>query len=172
MTRPRIRRPPRSTGALMGFAVLGASALIISVIISAIRSPSSEPAPAPAVSAPDRYPNEWPNPPPSDVATLLGGLGPNTPLVGRWRVRGISAVTNGRIVIDVDRGDIGMRVWVVRKESDPRKPPAETARYALYTAQPRPNADSIDDQASGEVLGALVERIKQTEASAPFPAGM
>jgi hypothetical protein len=106
------------------------------------------------------------------VAALLAGLGPNTPLVGRWRVRGVSPVTDGRIVIDVDRGDVGMRVWIVRRESDPRRPPAQTERYALYSVQPRPAADSIDDEASGEVLRALASRLKSTESSVPIPAGM
>src|SRR5687768_16239787 len=115
-----MRRRSRRTsgGAVFGFAVLGATAMLITIIVSVIRPDGARnpPPSASAPSPPDPFPNEWPHPPPADVAALLSGLGPNTPLVGRWRVRGVSPVIDGRVVLDVDRGDVGMRVWIVQRE--------------------------------------------------------
>jgi hypothetical protein len=131
--------------------------------------------PPPVVPAPpprERYPNAWPDPPPADVARLLDGLGPDTPLVGRWRVRGVSPVHEKKIVVDVDRGDIGFRVWITKPESDKRLPPHKTERYVLYTSQPRPTAADVKDEDFAEVLKALGERIRRTELTAPIPAGM
>src|SRR5262245_48128631 len=124
------RRRNFSPGKFIAFALLGAGGLVLSAVIAIVRTPNAPPATssAPPPAASDPFPNEWPAPPPPEVAALLDGLGPNTPLVGRWTVRGISPVQNARVTLDVDRGDVGLRVWIVRRESDPRRPPAQTER--------------------------------------------
>lgn len=133
-----------------------------------------EPTGPPPVTSrvPDPYPNTWPLPPPADVTRLLDGLGPGSPLTGRWRVRGVSPVLDKKIVVDVDDGAIGFRVWIMKPESDKRLPPHKTQKYVFYTSQPRPTAEAVGDGAFGEVLKALGERIQKTENSVPTPAGL
>jgi hypothetical protein len=163
----------RAGGVGVGLGVLGMAGLVVLALVLALRSQPRRPAPTPsAPTASERFPNAWPAEPPSDVAALLDGLGPGSPLTGKWRVRGVSPVEDHRIVVDVDRGDAGFRVWIVRRDQDSRLPPKQTERYALYTAQPRPNAEALQDEDYGEVLDALVERIARTETKLAIPAGM
>jgi hypothetical protein len=89
------RRSGRANGALFGFAILGAAALILTVVVSLIRSCEET-----AIHAVER-------------------------------------------------------------------PKPHVTRFT-----PHNRADSIDEAATGEVLGSLVARLKQVEASVPFPAGM
>lgn len=154
----------------MGLFVLG---LVVAMwVCIGLLCVSVSPPVVPAPKSPERFPNTWPEPPPAEVARLLDGLGPDSPLVGRWRVRGVSPVHEKKIVVDVDRGDIGFKIWVMRPESDKRMPPHKTERYVLYTSQPRPTAESVNDEAFGEVLKALGERIRRTEMTVPTPSGM
>jgi hypothetical protein len=132
--------------------------------------PDGPPAVTPRVD--DSYPNTWPLPPPIDVQRLLDGLGPGSALTARWKVRGVSPVHERKIVIDVDDGGRGFRVWVMQPESDKRVPPHKTEKYVLYTSQPRPTAQSVDDAAYGEVLEALGARIRRTENQVPTPVGL
>lgn len=156
--------------AAVGFAVLGGVALVVLALGLAVRKPT--PPAGPTVPADSRFPNAWPEPPPAEVAALLDGLGPGASLVGRWMVRGVSPVHEQRIVVDVDRGDAGFRVWIVKKDRDSRLPPTATGRYALYTAQPRPSVDALTEQDYAEVLGALSARLAKTETAVPVPSGM
>lgn len=137
-----------------------------------VRVPSREDPPPVTSRIPDPYPNTWPLPPPADVARLLDGLGPGSTLTGRWKVRGVSPVHEKKIVVDVDDGAVGFRVWVMRPESDRRLPPHKTEKYVLYTSQPRPTAEAVGDDAFGEVLKALGDRIRRTENSVPIPLGL
>jgi hypothetical protein len=165
----------RGRGNGVGIAVLAGAGLIFAVVVAlALRRPPprSTHVEGPPPIASERFPNEWPNPPPADVAALLDGLAPGASLEGGWRVRGVSPVTDGHIVIDVARGEIGFRVVIVQKGKDPRRPPAESARYALYTAQPRPAADSIKDEDYAPVLSALRARLAKTESRVATPRGM
>jgi len=142
-----------------------------------LRKPTP-PTPVPVTSAtrsadpPDPFPNFWPDPPPHDVGALLDGLGPSSPLADGWRVRGISPVQDGRITIDVARGDVGFRVWIVRRDRDERLPPRRTKKYDLYTAQPRPTAEAVGDEAYASVVAALAARVQRTEDRVKVPAGM
>ena len=148
--------------------VLLSGALLAPLVVG--RQPREAPAPPPVAS--EAYPNAWPTPPPADVAALFGGLGPGAALTPRWRVRGISPVHEQRIVLDVASGDLGFRVAVKLKERDERVPPKRTARYALYTIQPRPSAEQIQDPDYAEVLTALAAILTDREGKAPVPAGL
>lgn len=158
-------------GVGVGLAVLGGASLIVLALVLAASPHPKAPQPS-APTASERYPNAWPSEPPADVGALLEGLGPGAPLSGSWRVRGVSPVEDHRIVIDVDRGDAGFRVWIVRRGQDPRLPPKQTEKYALYTAQPRPSAEALDDEDYGAVLDELSARIKRTESRVAVPTGM
>jgi hypothetical protein len=162
----------RATGP--GFVVLALVALVAVAVVLAIRArPSRVTMVASAApTASERFPNAWPTPPPPDVAALLGGLGPGSELTGAWRVRGVSPVEQGRIVIDVVRDEVGFRVWIVQKGKDDRLPPRQTRLYWLYTAQPRPSAEALGDEDYAPVLDALVARIRSAESTVPVPAGM
>ncbi|MBI3205137.1 MAG: hypothetical protein HYZ29_26600 [Myxococcales bacterium] len=154
------------------FAVLtlfGGAAFALLVRFGAL--PES-PVAAPSASAPDLFPNPWPTPPPPDVAALLGGLGPGAALRDGWRVRGVSPVHEQRIVIDVDKSGVGFRVALMREGRDERVPPKRTARYALYTIQPRPTADAVHDADYAVVLTAIAAVVTEHEATAPVPAGL
>jgi hypothetical protein len=118
------------------------------------------------------FPNEWPDPPPPDVAALLGGLGPGMSLDAGWRVRGISPPRERRVVIDVERGEIGFRIWVTAKGAGPGAPPRETQKYALYTVQPRPAQNSVPNEEFGRVLEMVANRIAAQESRVPTPAGL
>lgn len=133
---------------------------------------ASASAPSPAASVGERFPNFWPDPPPADVRALLDGLGPGTALTGGWSVRGISPPQEQRIVIDVARGEAGFRVWVTRKGGGSGAPPAQTERYALFSVQPRPEANSVSSEDLGRVLEAVAERIRRTEQRVPAPRGL
>lgn len=162
-------RRPHTIG--VGLAVLAACGLVVVALVLALGPQPRAAAPVwPSTS--ERFPNEWPTPPPAEVAALLDGLGPGSELVGPWRVRGVSPVLSQRVVVDVDRGDAGFRVWIVVRGRDERLPPRQTARYSLYTAQPRPSAEALTDEDYAAVLDALAERIERTESSAAVPAGM
>lgn len=162
----------RSSGAGVGFALLGGVVLVVLAIVLALRGPA-QPAPAAsAASAGERFPNAWPDPPPADVAALLGGLGPGASLTESWRVRGVSPVHEQRILVDVASGERGFRVALLLKERDPRRPPKATARYALFTLQPRPTAESLKDADYSAVLGALATLVEKNEGVVPVPAGM
>jgi hypothetical protein len=137
-----------------------------------VRVPEPEGPPAVTSRIPDPYPNTWPLPPPADVTRLLDGLGPGSTLTTRWRVRGVSPVLDKKIVVDVDDGAVGFRVWIMRPGNDQRLPPHKTEKYVLYTSQPRPTAEAVGDGAFGEVLKALGERLQKTENSVPTPAGL
>ncbi len=162
----------RASTAWVGFAVLGAALAIFGLVALSLVG-QSPPATPSAAQENERFPNTWPEPPPADVSRLLDGLGPGSPLVGSWRVRGVSPVADRRIVVDVDRGnDVGFRVWLMLPETDQRLPPLRTERYVLYTAQPRPTAQAVSDEMFSEVLGALAVRIRKTEMSVPVPSGL
>jgi len=158
-------------GAGVAFALLGGVLLVGTAVLLAARTPS-RPAPAPLPTASERYPNAWPAPPPPDVAALLGGLGPGSTLAEGWRVRGVSPVLEQRIVIDVEKDERGFRVALVLKERDERRPPKATARYALYTLQPRPSAEALGDDDYSTVVGAIAARVEEREGSVPVPGGM
>lgn len=130
------------------------------------------PAPAPSARVPDPFPNPWPAPPPADVAVLLGALGPGATLRDGWRVRGVSPVHEQRIVIDVDKSGVGFRVALKLEGRDERVPPKRTARYALYTIQPRPTADAVQDADYAAVLSAIAAVVTEREANVPVPAGL
>jgi hypothetical protein len=161
----------RARGAGVAFALLGAAALVVLGLGLAARQAPRRGAPPSAPIVSERFPVEWPSLPPAEVAALLDGLGPGAEL-GGFRVRAVSPVLEGRVVIDVARGDAGFRVAVVRKERDARRPPASTERYALFTQQPRPDADSITEEEYGAVVGALAARVREREGKVPIPAGM
>ena len=127
----------------------------------------STPPDPPAAAESDPFPNSWPDPPPADVAALLGGLGPGSDLGGGWRVRGVSPVLEQRIVIDVDKAGVGFRVALTTKGRDERVPPKSTARYALYTIQPRPSAEALQDSDYAAVLGAIATRVTERPMSPP-----
>jgi hypothetical protein len=170
--RPRSRSSRGNLG--VAFVVLGAVGLIVIAVALALRPPTAS-RQLPNSAAPravDPFPNAWPDAPPADVAALLDGLGPGAQLTARWRVRGISPVIDAKIVIDVDRGDAGFRAWIVRSDRDSRLPPKRTAKFSLYTAQPRPTAEALDDAAYAEVLAALAQRIRRTETKVAVPRGM
>lgn len=140
------------------------------VIASSRGSPTAKNAvPAPRVSV--RFPNPWPERPPHSVAEALDGLGPGDVLAG-FRVRGVSPVHESRIVVDVERGDAGFRVWIQRRDNDRRLPPAKTDKYALYVVQPRPTADAISDDDQAAVLKALAARLRRRERTVPVPVGL
>lgn len=132
----------------------------------------STPPDPPAAAESDPFPNSWPDPPPADVAALLGGLGPGSDLGGGWRVRGVSPVLEQRIVIDVDKAGVGFRVALTTKGRDERVPPKSTARYALYTIQPRPSAEAPKDADYAAVLTAIAARVTEREGSVAVPAGL
>lgn len=161
-----------SSGSGVGFALLGGALLVVVAIVLALRGPAEAPTPTALATASERFPNAWPEPPPRDVALLLGGLGPGSSLAGDWRVRGVSPVHEQRFLVDVANGERGFRVAVMLKERDPRLAPKTTARYALYTLQPRPTAESLQDADYAAVLGALGAIIEKHEALGPVPAGM
>jgi hypothetical protein len=166
------RARSRSADLTVPIAVLLVVGLGIVGIVLSVRKPtSSRPAPI-ASSAPDPFPNFWPNPPPADVGALLDGLGPGAPLGHGWRARGVSPVENARVTVDVARKGVGFRVWIVQRDRDQRLPPKRTKKYDLYTAQPRPTAESVSDEDYSSVLGALAQRIAKTELNVPVPAGM
>lgn len=156
----------RTSGSGVGWALVALPVLVIVAVVLSLRKPEAPPT-APVAS--ERYPNAWPGPPPPEVARLLGDLGP---LPSGWRIRGVSPVHEQRIVVDVEKGEAGFRVAVMLKERDSRRPPKATARYALYTLQPRPTEESIQEHDYAEVLGALATRIQANEAGAPVPSGM
>lgn len=171
---PRQRRAsPLALGGLLGIAALGVWGLAAAITGagggSEGGSAAAESAPSPNASS---FPNEWPHPPPADVAALLGGLGPGASLDGGWRVRGISPPQQRRVVIDVERGEIGFRVWVTAKGAGPGAPPRETEQYALYTVQPRPAQSSVPNEEFGRVLENLAVRIAAQESRVPKPAGL
>lgn len=161
-----------SSGAGVGFALLGGVALVVVAILLALGGPEPVAVPAPTATVSERFPNSWPEPPPRDVALLLGGLGPGSILTESWRVRGVSPVHEQRFLVDVQSGERGFRVAVALKERDPRLAPKTTARYALYTLQPRPTAESLEDADYAAVLGALAAIVEKNEAAVPVPAGM
>lgn len=161
----------RSSGSFAAFGLLAAVALIVVAVGLALRGPKPRADASPAPTASDRYPNAWPEPPPAEVSSLLGDLGPGASL-GTWRVRGVSPVHEQRIVVDVERGEVGFRVAIERKATSDKKPPKATERYALFTVQPRPSAEALDDADYAEVLDALAARLTQTEARVPTPAGL
>lgn len=165
----------RSASASRWLFIAAASSMTALLVWSANR-PRTAPQPAPQVEAeaapPSRYPNPWPDPPPADVAALLDGLAPGAPLPAGFVVRGISPVHEQRIVIDVERGEAGFRVWVVQRGTDERRPPGSSEHYAVYFVQPRPTADAIDDDARREVLREVLRRIRKTEATTATPAGL
>lgn len=148
--------------------VLLGGALLAPLVVGRESPDALEPPPVTS----EAYPNAWPLPPPADVATLLGGLGPGSMLTPRWRLRGISPVHEQRIVLDVASGDLGFRVAVKLKDRDERVPPKRTARYALYTIQARPSADRIQDSDYAEVLSAIAAILTAHEGRAPVPAGL
>lgn len=162
----------RSSGAGVGFVVLGGVALVVLAVVLALRGQSGESQPAPAAAPSERFPNAWPGPPPPDVAALLGGLGSGSTLAAGFSVRGVSPVHEQRFLVDVAKGELGFRVAVMLKERDPRLPPKTTARYALYTLQPRPTAESLEDADYAAVLSALGAVIQQNEAVVAVPAGL
>ena len=124
---------------------------------------------APAV-APERYPNPYKQPAPPDVTLLLDGLVRGASLDGGFRVRGISPPEDRRVIIDVERGDVGFRVWLMRKGADTRRPPAESEHFTLFIVQPRPTAEAVTDEMKKAVLGDLTRRLKKTETSVRVPA--
>ncbi len=121
---------------------------------------------------PERYPNPYKGPAPADVTLLLDGLVRGSKLDGDFTVRGVSPPEARRIIIDVERGDLGFRVWLTRKGADERRPPASSARYALYVVQPRPSSEAITDDMKKAVLSDIKRRLKKTEANAAVPAGL
>ena len=126
----------------------------------------------PAAPEPERYPNPYKGPAPADVTLLLDGLVRGSKLDGDFTVRGISPPEARRVIIDVERGDLGFRIWLTRKGADERRPPASSARYALYVVQPRPSSDAITEDMKKAVLGDIKRRLKKTETSASVPAGL
>jgi hypothetical protein len=81
-------------------------------------------------------------------------------------------VHDKKIVVDVDDGAVGFRVWVMLPGTDGRLPPHKTDKYVLYTSQPRPSTEAVGDGAFAEVLKALGERIRRAENVVPTPAGL
>ncbi|MBK7581274.1 MAG: hypothetical protein IPI67_13800 [Myxococcales bacterium] len=162
----------RGSGALVGFGLLAAVGLIGLSVVLAVKQAAPGPANVPAITVHEEFPNAWPSAPPPSVARLLDGAGPGTALGEKWRIRGVSPVHEQRIVIDVANGSIGFRVLVMLKERDARLPPKQTERYSLYTVQPRPRSDSVDDKDYDLVLKALGERIAKQEKSVPVPDGL
>lgn len=161
----------KSSPARIGCAVALAALVALGVGAALRRSPEQAPQAQPSAER-ERFPNPWKAPPPADVAALLGGLGPATDLGAGWRVRGVSPVHEGRIVIDVERGEIGFRVWVMRRDDADKRPPARTKHYALFVVQPRPTGEAVDDEGKGHVLAALAARLRATEGRVPVPAGL
>jgi hypothetical protein len=162
-------------GKAIGWAALAAAGAIAaaSVALCPRRPPppsSHQELPPPRAS--EAFPNAWPDPPPADVAALLGGLAPGAVLAEGWRVRGVSPVIDGHVVVDVEKGELGFRVVLMPRDKDRRAPPAASERYALYTVQPRPSAEKIRDDDYAPVLTALRARLLANEARVAVPRGM
>ncbi len=139
-------------------------------MVSSRGSPSAKNAvPEPRVSV--RFPNPWPEPPPRGVSDALDGLTRGDNIAG-FVVRAVSPVHEARIVVDVERGDVGFRVWIQRRDSGRQLPPAKTEKYALYVVQPRPTTDAIGDDDQAAVLKALAARLRRREKTVPLPAGL
>ncbi len=135
--------------------------------------PRSEPKPTtPPVAAPERYPNPYKGPAPPDVTLLLDGLVRGANLDGGFSVRGISAPEEKRVIIDVERGDVGFRVWLMRKGADTRRAPASSEHFSLYVVQPRPSAEAVSDDMKKAVLGDLKRRLIKTETQVRVPVGL
>jgi hypothetical protein len=104
-------------------------------------------------------------------AALVGGLRAGAIVVGDWRVLGITAVRDGRITISLDRDrDVGMSVWIGRKAE--KRPPIETARYAITYGDVRPEGRSVPESEQSSVAKAIEAKVRESEASAPTPPGL
>jgi len=154
--------------------IFGGVLLLVVAVVLALRAAPAPGTASPSASAaePERFPNEWALPPPADVAALLDGLGPGSVLEGGWRVRGVSPVVDRKIVVDVQREDIGFRVWICLHDRDSRLPPRRTGRFSIYTAQPRPTQDAVRDEDFAQVLDAIAARVRSAEARVSLPRGM
>jgi hypothetical protein len=126
----------------------------------------------PPVAAPERYPNPYKQPAPADVTLLLDGLVRGSSLDGGFSVRGVSPPEDHRVIIDVERGDVGFRVWLMRKGADSRRAPASSEHFSLYVVQPRPSAEAVTDDMKKAVLGDLKRRLKKTESQVRVPSGL
>lgn len=174
----RAKTPPRrvnSGGLIVPLVVVTTVLVGVVALVAGVRSPdggtSVQSVPSPPTAS-ERFPNQWPDPPAQDVALLLDGLGPGAMLDARWRVRGVSPVHDGRVVVDVDDGSLGFRVEIRRKGEGKFLPPASTERYALFTIQPRPTLEAVSDEDYREVLSALAARLRKTEGRVPTPRGL
>lgn len=146
--------------------------LVIGGIASNAMWPRREAPEQAAPASPERYPNPYKGPAPADVTRLLDGLVRGNRLAGGFSVRGVSPPEGGHVIVDVERGDVGFRVWITRKDKESVRPPASTERYALYVVQPRPSADAVTDEMRRAVLGDLKRRLAKTEANVSVPAGL
>lgn len=153
----------------------GCALLVVggAALIAIANWPRNEPKPTtPPAAAPERYPNPYKGPAPPDVTLLLDGLVRGSSLDGGFSVRGISAPEEKRVIIDVERGDVGFRVWLMRKGADTRRAPASSEHFSLYVVQPRPSAEAVSDDMKKAVLGDLKRRLIKTETQVRVPVGL
>lgn len=105
-----------------------------------------------------------------DVLALLG-VKVGDPL-GPAEVAFVAAPQNGRIVVEVKKGDRKGTLEVTLKNEKSPLPPAASSKYAVYFASPRGDGPVLS---SNELLAAcegLVAKLRTTEEKSPTPAGV
>ncbi|HEX8795349.1 MAG TPA: hypothetical protein VF765_30580 [Polyangiaceae bacterium] len=107
----------------------------------------------------------------ADVSALLGGLRPGDAL-GTWTVEYLAAPRDRVLRIDVRQGMFSLPLFVARLDAAPPWPPRTTSRYCIFYGLPAPPVEPVPTEEVDDALGALAERILQTEDEVPVPAGL
>jgi hypothetical protein len=132
------------------------AAILLGIAIARLLAggaPTGEPAPEapPPVAPPPVARREEPRPQLDGVTEgdEIGGL----------RVARMSTAAGGEIVLELEGGHRGMRVWVAPRGSRGGAAPARTERFDLYRGPPPPGLEPVPDAEAQAIVAALVERL-------------
>jgi hypothetical protein len=104
-----------------------------------------------------------------EVTALLDGLKTGDKL-GAADVVHVSPVTEGRIDVEVSRGEARGKIFVVKRTERP-SPPASTTQYSVFYRTEK-SQTPMPNEALDAACQALAERLRKTESSVPAPAGL
>ena len=106
-----------------------------------------------------------------DAVALLDGLRVGSP-AGPWSVAAIRPPKEKRLPILFIGDGASLTVWVERKESTKRHPPAQTERYAIFYSSVFPPDAAGAKNSPREALAEIEKRLRKTEIKVPVPDGL
>ncbi len=105
---------------------------------------------------------------------LLEGLKPGD-TIEQWAVTKMfvsqSHTGKPQLSVELTSGDVGLTIWIARKENAD-KPPTTTERYALSYGDQRPLGAAVPQPVIDKIVTALAERVRRNEHTAPVPGGL